>query len=64
MVGGKVTEMGRGQEIVSVLRDPARTLDFVLRGDRVEHSGQKNDMIEVSTGSCWLFSGQTGRLNG
>ena len=43
----KVTEKGRGQETVSVLRDPARTLDFALRQDRVEDSGQKNDMIGV-----------------
>ena len=47
MVGGKITEMGRGQETVLVFRDPARTLDFALRWDRVEDSGQKNDMIGV-----------------
>lgn len=47
MVGGKITQMGRGQETVLVFRDPARTLDFALRWDRDEDSGQKNDMIGV-----------------
>lgn len=47
MVGGKITQMGRGQETVLVFRDPARTLDFALRWDRDEDSGQNNDMIRV-----------------
>lgn len=39
--------MGQGQETVSVLKNTARCLDFALRWERVEHSGQKNDMIGV-----------------